>query len=177
MGLSLKDKEFVVSQLSERLASAQAVLFAEYVGTRATMTTALRKNARESGVYLKVIRNSLVRRAIRGTSFDILSDKISGALIYAIGEDPISAAKVLYNFSSVAQQTFVLRGGSVSGRYVDPDGVKMLATLPSREDLLARLAGTMQAPIAQFVRVVHEIPSKFVRVLSAVRDLKESSVS
>ncbi|CUT17330.1 MULTISPECIES: 50S ribosomal protein L10 [Candidatus Ichthyocystis] len=176
MGLSLKDKELVVSQLSERLAGAQAVIFAEYLGTSATAAAALRRSARESGVYLKVLRNTLVRRAIKGTSFEVLSDRIFGPLVYAIGDDPVSVAKVLYDFSNVSQQTFVVKGGAVSGRYIDCDAVKVLATLPSREELLSRLMGTMQAPISQFARVMNEIPTKFVRALAAIRDLKESSL-
>lgn len=175
MGLTFQDKESVVSQLSERLSSAQVVIYAEYLGTKAKDFTALRKNARENGVYLKVLKNTLVRRAVQGTSFDVLSAQVSGALLYAIGSDPVLIAKILYEFSISVERGFSVKGGVLSGKHIDFKEIKVLATLPPRAQLLALLMGTMQAPVSQFVRVLNEVPSRFVRTLAAVRDQRTCS--
>src|SRR5699024_7338015 len=126
------------------------------------------------GVYLRVLRNTLVRRAIDGTPFQELSDQLTGPLMYAISEDPVAAAKVLSGFAKT-NQALVIKAGAMPNSMLTIDGVKALATMPSRDELLAKLLGTMQAPITQFVRTLNEVPSKFVRGLAAVRDQKEAA--
>ncbi len=134
----------------------------------------MRKTARESGVYLRVLKNTLVRRALAGTPFEGLSAQLTGPLIYGISTDPVAAAKVLSDFAK-SNDKLVITGGALPNSLLNQDGVKALATMPSREELLSKLLGTMQAPIAQFVRTLNEVPTKFVRGLAAVRDQKQAA--
>jgi large subunit ribosomal protein L10 len=136
--------------------------------------TALRANARKNGVYLRVVKNTLVRRAIAGTPFEGLSAKLVGPLIYGISKDPVAAAKLLNDFAK-GNDKLAIKIGAMPNYVMDVAGVKALATMPSREELLSKLLGTMQAPITQFVRTLNEVPTKFVRGLAAVRDAKETA--
>lgn len=174
MSLNRQEKAVVIEEVSAQLAKAQSVIIAEYRGLDVASVTALRKTARESGVYLRVLKNTLVRRAVAGTPFEGMSGQLTGPLMYAISADPVAAAKVLAEFAK-SNDKLVLKGGSLPNSLLDVEGVKALATMPSREELLAKLLGTMQAPIAQFVRTLNEIPTKFVRGLAAVRDQKEAA--
>ena len=133
--------------------------------------TNLRAEARESGVYLKVLKNSLVKRAIEDTPFSSLSEDMVGPLVFGISEDPVAAAKVLSDFAD-KKDLFVIKSGAMPNEKMDVSAVKALASLPSRDELLAKLLGTMQAPITKFVRTLNEVPSKFARGLAAVRDQK-----
>jgi large subunit ribosomal protein L10 len=173
MALNRQEKAAVVEELSAQLVGAQAIVVAEYRGLSVESVTKLRKEARASGVYLRVLKNTLAKRAIEGTPFVGLSDKMVGPLIYGISTDPVAAAKVLVNFAKTNDK-LVITAGALPGQVMDIDGVKALATMPSRDELLAKLLGTMQAPIATFVRTLNEIPTKFVRGLAAVRDQKET---
>ena len=173
MALSRQEKAAVIEELNGQLATAQAVVVAEYRGLSVESLTKLRKEARQSGVYLRVLKNTLAKRCIADSSFADLSGNMVGPLIYAISEDPVAAAKVLVNFAK-ENDKLVVTAGAMPGQVMDVNGVKALATMPSREELLAKLLGTMQAPIAKFVRTLNEVPSKFVRGLAAVRDQKES---
>lgn len=173
MALNRQEKAAVIEELSEKLKDAQAIVVAEYRGLSVESVTKLRQEARSSGVYLRVLKNTLARRAVAGTPFEALSDKMVGPLIYGISTDPVAAAKVLVNFAK-SNDKLVLAAGAMPGQVMDVDGVKALATMPSREELLAKLLGTMQAPIATFVRTLNEVPTKFVRGLAAVRDQKET---
>src|SRR5690606_29740933 len=146
-----------------------SIVIAEYRGLDVASVTVLRKQARESGVYLRVLKNTLARRAVTGTPFEALSAQLTGPLIYAISSDPVAAAKVLSDFAKTNDK-LVLKGGAMPNSLMNVEGVKALASLPSREELLAKLLGTMQAPVAQFVRTLNEVPTKFVRGLAAVRD-------
>ena len=174
MGLNLDDKKAVVAEVSEKLADAQAVIMAEYRGLEVGQVTELRAKARESGVYLRVLKNTLVRRAVEGTPFEGLADQLVGPLIYGISSDPVAPAKVLVDFSKTNDK-LVVKGGAMPSYVMDVEGVKALASMPSREELLATLLGTMQAPVAKFVQTLNEVPSKFVRTLAAVRDAKETA--
>jgi len=136
----------------------------------------LRAAARKGGVYLRVLKNSLARRAIESTPFAGLSEQLVGPLMYGISKDPVAAAKVLNEFSK-SHEKLVVKAGAMPNYVMDAEGVKALATMPSREELLAKLLGTMQAPIAQFVRTLNEVPSKFVRALAAVRDTKQTQAA
>lgn len=174
MSLNREEKAVVIEEVSAELAKAQSVIIAEYRGLDVAAVTVLRKQARESGVYLRVLKNTLVRRAVAGTPFEVLSSRMSGPLMYAISEDPVSAAKVLASFAKTNDK-LVITGGALPDNALDTEGVKALATMPTRDELLAKLMGTMQAPITQFVRTLNEVPTKFVRGLAAVRDQKEAA--
>ena len=169
MGLNLEQKQAVVSEIAAQLGSAQAVIVAEYRGLGVGVVTELRARARKSGLYLRVLKNSLARRAVKGTPFEKLSERMVGPLMYGIAQDPVAGAKVLAAFAK-DNELFVIRGGAMPNSLMSDKDVKALATLPSREELLAKLMGTMQAPVAKLVRTMNEVPGKFVRTLAAVRD-------
>lgn len=173
MALNRQEKAAVIEDVLAQLADAQSLIVAEYRGLSVESVTRLRKEARSAGVYLRVLKNTLVRRAVSGTPFEGLSEKMVGPLIYGISPDPVSAAKVLVNFAK-ANDKLVIVAGAMPGQVMGVEGVKALATMPSRDELLSKLLGTMQAPIATFVRTLNEVPTKFVRGLAAVRDQKES---
>ena len=174
MSLNRNEKAAVIEEVSAQVANAQSLVVAEYRGIDVASVTVLRKTARESGVYLRVLKNTLVCRAIAGTEFEGISDQLTGPLIYAISADPVAAAKVLSNFAKTNEK-IVIKAGALPGSVLDANGVKALATMPSRDELLSKLLGTMQAPIATFVRTLNEVPTKFVRGLAAVRDQKEAA--
>lgn len=174
MGLNLEDKKAVVAEVSAELANAQAVIVAEYRGLEVGHITALRAKARESGVYLRVLKNTLVRRAVAGTPFEGLASTMVGPLIYGISVDPVASAKVLNEFAKTNDK-LVIKGGAMPNYVMDAAGVKALASMPSREELLATLLGTMQAPVTKFVQTLNEVPGKFVRTVAALRDSKEAA--
>ena len=174
MGLNLDDKKAVVAEVSAQVANAQSIVVAEYRGLEVGHITVLRANARKAGVYLRVLKNTLVRRAVTGTPFEGLTDNMKGPLIYGISNDPVAAAKLLNEFAK-GNEKLIIKAGALPNYVMDVAGVKALATMPSREELLSKLLGTMQAPIATFVRTLNEIPTKFVRGLAAVRDSKQTA--
>ncbi len=174
MGLNLDSKKAVVADVSAQVANAQSIIVAEYRGLEVGKITVLRANARAAGVYLRVLKNTLVRRAVADTPFAGLADKLVGPLIYGISKDPVAAAKLLQEFAK-GNDKLVIKAGAMPNFVMDTEAVKALASMPSREELLAKLLGTMQAPIATFVRTLNEIPTKFVRGLAAVRDAKETA--
>lgn len=151
MGLNLNDKKAVVAEVSAQVANAQTIVIAEYRGIEVTDLTVLRRKARESGVYLRVLKNTLVRRAVAGTEFAGLADQMVGPLIYSVSTDPVAAAKVLNDFAKTNDK-LVLKAGSYAGKVLDKAGVQALASVPSREELLSKLLYVMQAPVAGFVR-------------------------
>lgn len=176
MSLNLEEKKAVVAELSDKLAQAQTVVLAEYRGLTVEDMTQLRVNARESGVYLRVLKNTLARRAVNGTPFEKLGDQMIGPLAYGISEDPVAAAKVLSEFAK-GNDKFIIKVGAMPNVVMSTEDVTQLATMPSRDELLAKLLGTMQAPIAKFVQTLNEVPSKFVRTLAAVRDQQEKQAA
>ena len=176
MSLNLEGKKEVVAELSERLKKAQTVVLAEYRGIKVEDITVLRSQARASGVYLRVLKNTLARRAVQGTPFEKLGDQMVGPLAYGISEDPVAAAKVLHAYAK-ANDKLVIKGGAMPNYVMTAKEVGNLATMPSREQLLATLMGTMQAPVAKFVQTLNEVPSKFVRTVAAVRDQKEKAAA
>lgn len=174
MALNLEQKQAVVAEVSAQVANAQAIVVAEYRGLQVGQVTALRAKARASGVYLRVLKNTLARRAVTGTPFEGLSGQLVGPLLYGISTDPVAAAKVLADFAKTNDK-LVLKAGAMPNYLMDAEGVKALASLPSREEMLSRLLGTMQAPVSQFVRTLNEVPSRFVRTLAALRDQREAA--
>lgn len=170
----MQQKEAVVAEVAKQVAGAQAIVLAENRGMAVADMTALRAKARASGVYFRVVKNTLVRRAVAGTPFEKLTDRMVGPLAYGISSDPVAAAKVLNDFAR-GNEKFVITGGAMPGQVMSAKEVAALASLPSREELLSKLMGTMQAPIAKFVRTLNEVPGKFVRTLAAVRDAKPAT--
>lgn len=153
MGLNLNDKKAVVAEVSAQVANAQTIAIAEYRGIEVGDLTVLRKKARESGVYLRVLKNTLVRRAVDGTPFAGLAEHMVGPLIYSVSTDPVAAAKVLHDFAKTNDK-LVLKAGSYAGKVLDKAGVQALASIPSREDLLSKLLFVMQAPVSGFARAL-----------------------
>lgn len=174
MSLNLQEKQAVVAEVAKQVAGAQAIVMAENRGMAVADMTKLRAKARASGVYFRVVKNTLVRRAVAETPFATLADKMVGPLAYGIGPDPVAVAKVLNDFAK-GNDKFVIAGGAMPGQVMSAKEIAALASLPSREELLARLAGTIQAPVAKLVRTLNEVPSKFVRTLAAVRDAKQAA--
>ena len=176
MGLNLEQKQAMVAEVAAKLAAAQAVIVAEYRGLDVGRVTQLRARARKSGLYLRVLKNTLARRAVKGTPFEKLADKMVGPLMYGIAQDPVAGAKVPAEFAKENEQ-FVIRGGAMPNTVMSDKDIKALAQLPSREELLAKLLGTMLAPVATLVRTMNEVPGKFVRTLAAYRDSKEKAAA
>jgi large subunit ribosomal protein L10 len=174
LGLSLEQKQAMVSEVAAKLAGAQALIVAEYRGLDVEHITQLRAKARKSGLYLRVLKNTLARRAVHGTPFEKLTDQLVGPLMYGIAADPVAGAKVMSEFAK-DNEHFVIRGGAMPNSLMSSKDIKALALLPSRDELLAKLMGTMQAPIATLVRTMNEVPARFVRTLAAFRDQLEKS--
>ena len=174
MGLSLEQKQAMVSEVSGQLKGAQAVIVAEYRGLNVESVTQLRSKARKSGLYLRVLKNTLARRAVQGTPFEKLTEQMYGPLMYGISRDPVAGAKVMSEFAR-DHELFVIKAGAMPGSLMSAKDIKALALLPSREELLAKLMGTMQAPVAKLVRTMNEVPARFARTLAAVRDAKSGT--
>ena len=174
MGLNLEQKQAVVAEVAKQIAGAQAIIMAENRGMPVAAMIQLRAKARASGVYFRVVKNTLVRRAVADTPFATLAEKMVGPLAYGMGPDPVAVAKVLNDFAK-GNDKFVITGGAMPGKMISTKEITALASLPSREVLIAKLLGTMQAPIAKFVRTLNEVPTKFVRGLAAVRDAKQAA--
>jgi len=174
VSLNLEQKQAVVAEVSGELARAQAVILAEYRSIPVRDMTELRKRARGSGVYLRVLKNTLARRAVADTPFKGLSEKMVGPLAYGISSDPVAAAKVLQGFAK-DNERFVIKAGAMPNVVMSAREVAELAKMPSRQELLARLVATLQAPIAKFVRTLNEVPGKFARTLSAVKDSRQQA--
>ncbi len=176
MGLNLDEKKAVVAEVSAEVAKAQGIVVAEYRGLEVGSMTELRAKARKSGVYLRVLKNTLARRAVAGTPFEKLAEQMVGPLVYGISPDPVATAKVLNEFAR-ANEKLVIKAGAMPNAVITAKEVKALASMPSREQLIAQLMGTMQAPVATFVRTLNEVPARFVRTLAAVRDAKEKQAA
>jgi ribosomal protein L10 len=174
VALNREEKAAVIEEVSAQVAQAGSIVLAEYRGLTVEKITQMRKQARESGVYLRVLKNTLVRRAVKDTPYEKLADQMVGPLMYGISADPVAPAKLIASFAKANDQ-LVVKGGAMPNVVMDVAGVQALATMPSREELLAKLLGTMQAPVATFVRTLNEVPTKFVRGLAAVRDKQEAA--
>ena len=172
MGLNLDEKKAVVAEVSAEVAKAQGIVVAEYRGLAVGRMTELRAKARKAGVYLRVLKNSLARRAVAGTPYEKLAEQMVGPLIYGISSDPVATAKVLNEFAKTNEK-LVIKAGAMPNALITAKEVKALASMPSREQLIAKLLGTMQAPVVQLARTLNEIPARFVRTLAAVRDAQD----
>jgi len=157
--LNVEDKKAIVADVGAQLAAAQTVVLAEYRGIPVEQLTKLRASARDQGVYLRVLKNTLARRATQGTQFEPLADSMVGPLIYGISADPIASAKVLQNFAKTQDQ-LVIKAGLYNGKLLDVAGVKALATIPSRDELLSQLLGVMLAPVSAMARVLGAVAAQ-----------------
>jgi large subunit ribosomal protein L10 len=171
MSLTLDEKKAVVAEVAEKLTGAQAAMLAEYRGLSVAQMTALRRKAHDGKVFLRVVKNTLARRAVEGTSFECLKDQMVGPLAFAVSADPVAVAKMLSEFAK-DNELLKIKAGAMSGKLMSLAQIQALAVLPGREQLLAQLLGTMQAPVQKFVQTLNEVPAKFVRALAAVRDAK-----
>ena len=176
MGLNRQDKAAVIAEVSEIVSKSSTLVIAEYRGLSVEAVTKLRAQARKEGVTLRVVKNTLVRRAVEGTEFAGLADQFVGPLVYAFSADPVAAAKILVNFAK-DNDKLVIKGGAMANQVMDLEAVKTLASMPSRDELLAKLMATMNEPIAKFVRTINEVPARFVRTVAAVRDAKEKAAA
>lgn len=153
MSLNRSEKEAVVTEVQSLAAKAQTLVMAEYRGVVVGDMTNLRAKAREQGVSLRVLKNTLVRRAVAGTPFEVAVDRMIGPLVYGFSEDAVAAAKVLADFAK-DNQALVIKAGVYDGKALDETGVKQLASIPSKEVLLAQLLGLMQSPVSGLARVL-----------------------
>jgi large subunit ribosomal protein L10 len=159
VGLNLNDKKAVVAEISAKVAAAQTIVVAEYRGIQVGHLTQLRAKARSQGVYLRVLKNTLARRAVEGTAFASLSSQMTGPLIYSISEDAVAAAKVINDFAKTNDK-LVVKAGNYAGKPLDKAGIAALANIPSREVLLSQLLGVMQAPVSGFARAMAALAAK-----------------
>jgi large subunit ribosomal protein L10 len=153
LSLNRSEKEAVISEVTSLAAKAQTLVIAEYRGITVADMTKLRTTARDSGVTLSVLKNTLARRAVAGSGFEVVSDQMTGPLIYSFSVDAVAAAKVVSEFAKTNDK-LVIRGGAYGGKALDVNGVKQLASIPSKEVLLAQLLGLMQSPISRTARVL-----------------------
>jgi len=174
--MNRQEKAERIDQVSAMVAHAKAIVVAEYRGLSVESVTRLRRQARGVGVQLRVLKNTLARRALTGTPFAGLADHLVGPLLYGMGPDPVAVAKVLSGFAK-DNDKLVLKAGAMADFVMDGKAVKALATMPSREELLAKLMATMQAPAAQLVRTLNEVPARLVRTLAAVRDARQAQAA
>lgn len=159
MPLNKEDKQAVVAEVSAQLAKARTMVLAEYRGIAVGDLTRLRAKAREQKVYLRVLKNTLARRAVEGTPFAPLAGQMTGPLIYGISEDAIAAAKVVNDFGK-GNDKLVIRAGAYEGKVMDKAGVQALANIPGREELLSKLLFVMQAPVSGFARALAALAEK-----------------
>ena len=156
MSLNRNEKAAVVTDVAAQVARSQTLALAEYRGLTVAQTDALRKQARDKGVYLHVLKNTLARRAVTGTPFEVAEAQFVGPLIYGFSEDAVAAAKVVADFAKTNDK-LVIKGGAYGGKALDVDAVKALANVPTKEVLLAQLLGLLQTPISGLARVIAEV--------------------
>jgi large subunit ribosomal protein L10 len=153
LSLNRNEKAAVVADVSAQVARAQTLALAEYRGLTVEHLNALRKQARDKGVYLHVLKNTLARRAVPGTPFEVAAESMAGPLIYGFSEDAVAAAKVIADFAK-SNDKLVIKAGAYAGKALDANGVKALAAIPSKEVLLSQLLGLMQSPVSRMARVL-----------------------
>ncbi len=170
-----KEKIDIVSSLKDKLERSQSVIIADYRGLTVAEVNELREKMRGANVEYRVAKNRLMKLALTECNFETQGSPLKGPSAFIFGyADPVTAAKILTEFAKT-HDDLQIKGGWLEKRTLTADGVRQLASMPSREELLSKLLGTMQAPIAQFVRTLNEVPTKFVRGLAAVRDSKQAA--
>lgn len=175
MALRLEDKKQVVSEVAAVAADAHSVIAAEYAGLTVEELTDLRKKARDGGVYLRVVKNTLARRAFEGTDYECMREGLVGPLMLAFSqEDPGAAARVLKDFSDDNEKLNV-KLISLGGELLDASELKRLASLPTYDQAISMLMALMKAPVEKLARTLNEVPGKLVRTVAAVRDDKQAA--
>jgi len=175
MPLNLEDKKALVTEVSAIAAKAQSVVAAENRGITVGQMTELRAKARSQGVYMRVVKNTLARKALAGTSFEVIGPKLKGPLVLAFSkDDPGAAARVVKDFAK-ANDKLVATLVSLGGQVLPPKDLDAVASLPTREQALSMLLGTLKAPSQKLVSTLAAVPSKLVRTLAAVRDQKQAA--
>lgn len=175
MALNLEDKKAIVAEVNETAASALSLVIADSRGCTVEEMTSLRKQAREANVYVRVVRNTLAKRAVSGTEFECADEAFVGPSLLAFSmEDPGAAARIFKDFAK-EHDSFEVRALAVSGQLMGAEQLDVLAKLPTREQALSMLMSVMQAPVAKLVRTVNEVPGKLVRTVAAVRDQKQAA--
>ena len=159
MSLNLDGKKEVVSEVAAQVSKAQTMVLAEYRGTSVAQLTKLRSDERAKGVYMRVLKNTLARRAVVGTPFEVAADKMVGPLIYSFSVDAVAAAKVVSDFAK-GNEKFAIMAGAYGGKILDKEGVQTLASIPSKEVLLSQLLGLMQSPMSGLARVILAVAEK-----------------
>lgn len=175
MAIGLEDKRAIVADVNETASNALSLVVADARGVTAGAMDSLRKQARDSGVSLRVVRNTLAKRAIQGTEFECVSDSLVGPSIFGFSmEDPGAAARLFKDFAK-EQEEFEVKILSVGGKSLDAAQIDVLAKLPTLEQALGQLASVMIAPVTKLVRTFNEVPTKVTRVVAAVRDQKQDA--
>lgn len=169
MSLSLTQKKTVVGEVTESLAGAQAMILAEYRGLSVSQLTGLRAQAREAGVFVRVVKNTLARRVVDGSRFEHMKDHFTGPVILTAASDPVAVAKLVSRFAKDHGELKITAGG-MDGQLLDAPRIEALAALPTRGELLATLVATLQAPLAGLARTLNEVPARFVRTLALVEE-------
>lgn len=174
MALTYAEKQAVVAEVADVAGSALSAVAAEYRGLSVSQLTALRATARDSGVYVRVVKNSLARLAVKGTEFECMNDRLSGPLMLAFSkEDPGAAARLFRDFAKTNDK-LVITVGAVGGETIEAGDIGKLANLPTRDEALSLLMSVMQAPVTKLARTLKEVPGKLVRTVEAVRVSKEA---
>jgi large subunit ribosomal protein L10 len=176
MSLSIDQKKAVVSEAMQIFSAAQAAVLAEYRGLSVAQITELRSEARNNGVDIRVVKNTLARRSVFGTPFECLSDHFVGPVLISSAGDPIAVAKVVSKFAK-DHEALKIMVGVMNGDLIDKSTIQMLAKLPGRDELLATLMATMNAPLEKFVRTLNEVPGKLVRTMAAYRDSRQAELA
>lgn len=174
MALNLESKKAIVAEVAEVAANAHSVVGAYYKGLESNQMNDLRARARKEGVYLRVVKNTLARRAVEGTDFECIRDELKGAMILAFSqEDPGAAGRLVSDFVKQNEKLEV-RIVSIGGKMLAPEDVKVLAKMPTKDQAISMLMSVMKAPITKFVRTLAEPHAKLVRTIAAVRDQKQA---
>ena len=175
MALNLDQKKAVVAEVAEVAANAHSAIAAEYIGLTVEAMTTLRVKARESNVYLRVVKNTLARRAFEGTDFECMSDGMVGPMVLAFSqEDPGAAARVISDFAK-ENDKLVAKLVSIGGELLEAGDIKRLASMPTKDQAISMLMSVMNAPVEKLARTLNEVPTKLVRVIAAVRDAKDAA--
>ncbi len=175
MALHLEDKKALVAEVAEVAAKAQSVVAAEYRGLTVGQMTELRAKARKQGVYMRVVKNTLARKALAGTSFEAVGPKLKGPLVLAFSkDDPGAAARVVKDFAK-AHEKLVAKLVSLGGQILPGAELERVASLPTREQALSMLLGVLKAPMSKLVRTLAEPPAKLARTVAAIRDQKQAA--
>jgi len=174
MPLTLQQKQAVVSEVAEAAGQAHSVIAAEYQGLTVGEMTQLRVKARESNVHLRVVKNTLARRAFEGTDYGCMSDELQGQMVYAFSmEEPGGAARVLKDYAD-ANKKLVVKLIAFGGELLDPSEIKRLASMPTYDQAMSMLMAVMKAPVEKLARTLNEVPSKLTRTVAAIRDQKQA---